>query len=210
MIYNLQRRGGHQWEHSVRIWKGLTSYFHFMKLIKWNCGPKTIDFQESSKIRVSCFFRQIKLPKKEFWIQANISESNFTFLAKTVWNQTKVFLGALARQNFVAPTRPNWFSVKVKVEGICTTADIFKFKTNFCTSILCFFFTKQRTEHIYSQKDESFLQPLRNTFTRCLTLIPSDKFWRNFLHFDTKELWTQNNRFPRVVQNSRELLLSTD
>ena len=63
---------------------------------------------------------------------------------------------------------------------------------------------------IYSQKDESFLRPLRNTFTRCLTLIPSDKFWRNFLHFDTKELWTQNNRFPRVVQNSRELLLSTD
>ena len=43
---------------------------------------------------------------------------------------------------------------------------------------------------IYSQKDESFLRPLRNTFTRCLTLIPSDKFWRNFLHFDTKELWT--------------------
>ena len=42
---------------------------------------------------------------------------------------------------------------------------------------------------IYSQKDESFLRPLRNTFTRCLTLIPSDKFWRNFLHFDTKELW---------------------
>ena len=40
---------------------------------------------------------------------------------------------------------------------------------------------------IYSQKDESFLRPLRNTFTRCLTLIPSDKFWRNFLHFDTKE-----------------------
>ena len=63
---------------------------------------------------------------------------------------------------------------------------------------------------IYSQKDESFLRPLRKTFTRCLTLIPSDKFWRNFLHFDTKELWTQNNRFPRVVQNSRELLLSTD
>ena len=63
---------------------------------------------------------------------------------------------------------------------------------------------------ICSQKDESFLRPLRNTFTRCLTLIPSDKFWRNFLHFDTKELWTQNNRFPRVVQNSRELLLSTD
>ena len=63
---------------------------------------------------------------------------------------------------------------------------------------------------IYSQKDEDFLRPLRNTFTRCLTLIPSDRFWLNFLHFDTKELWTQNNRFPRVVQNSRELLLSTD
>ena len=82
----------------------------------------------------------------------------------------------------------------------------FKAKAFAVLPIFFFFFKGQNRwpVQIYSQKDESFLRPLRNTFTRCLTLIPSDKNW----HKST--VGNQNNRFPRVVQNSRELLLSTD
>ena len=78
---------------SDKFWR---NFLHFDTKVLW--GTKTIDFQESSKIRVSCFFRQIKLPKKEFWIQASVFESNFTFQANAVWNLTKTFLSALARQ----------------------------------------------------------------------------------------------------------------
>ena len=67
----------------------LTKFLAFWHKRRW--GPKTIDFQQSFKIRLSCFFRQIKPPKKEFWIQANVFESNFTFQANAVWNQTQVF-----------------------------------------------------------------------------------------------------------------------
>ena len=35
-IYNLQKRCEHLWGRSIRIWKGLTSYFHLMKPPKWS------------------------------------------------------------------------------------------------------------------------------------------------------------------------------
>ena len=190
---------------SDKFWR---NFLHFDTKVLW--GTKTIDFQESSKIRVSCFFRQIKLPKKEFWIQANISESNFTFLANTVWNQTKVFLGALARQNFVAPTRPNWFSVKVKAGGICTTADIFKFKTNFCTSIMCFFYKAKNRTHLFSKRWKFLTTVTKHFYTLSYSNSVRQVLTKFLAFWHKSTLGNQNNRFPRVVQNSRELLLSTD
>ena len=70
------------------------------KFLPLNCGRKITDFKEWSKIRVCCFFWQIKLVKnKEFWTQSNIVETNFTFQANAVWSQGKDFSSALARQN---------------------------------------------------------------------------------------------------------------
>ena len=70
------------------------------KFLPLNCGRKITDFKEWSKIRVCCFFWQIKLGKnKEFWTQSNVVETNFTFQANAVWSQAKDFSSALARQN---------------------------------------------------------------------------------------------------------------
>ena len=141
---------------------------------KRNCGHKIIDFQKSSNICVSCFLRRIRLAKKRRLIQVNVFESNFTFQANIVQSQTKRFSGALARQNSVAPARS-----KTK-EG--------KANNSWGRYFHVFFHPK-----LFS-KGESFVATVRNTFTECLPLIPSGKFWRNFFAFSQKELWTQNNR----------------
>ena len=36
MVYNIPRACEHIWGRSIRIWKGLISYFHLMKPIKWS------------------------------------------------------------------------------------------------------------------------------------------------------------------------------
>ena len=109
-------RGTNFWHIFSKGWKFFTTvtkhFYTFLPLIPsdkfwrnfcifpWrNCGRKIRDFKEWSKIRVSCFFWQIKVGKnKEFWTQANVFESNFTFQANAVRSQTKDFSSALARR----------------------------------------------------------------------------------------------------------------
>ena len=133
---------------SDKFWR---NFLHFDTKELW--GTKTIDFQESSKIRVNCFFRQIKLPKKEFWIQANIFESNFTFQANAVWNQKKVFFGRVGARKFCRANAPKKL--------------LLDFTQHFCqhSKPTHFFFHGEPIFYIYSQKDESFLRTLRNIFT---------------------------------------------
>ena len=60
----------------------LAKFLHLSLKELWTQNKR---FQEWSKIRVSCFFWQIKVGKnKEFWSQANVFESNFTFQENAV------------------------------------------------------------------------------------------------------------------------------
>ena len=106
----------------------------------------------------------------------------------------KACLDALARQNFAAPTRPK----------------------NFCLTSHSIF-VSIRNRHISSFTGNQFftfiLKKMKVFYARYETLLHT--FTSNFVRqvlpkFLPFELWTQNNRFQGVVQNSRLLLLLTD
>ena len=84
----------------------LAKFLHLSLKELWTQNKR---FQEWSKIRVSCFFWQIKLGRnKEFWTQANVFESNFTSQANAVWSQSKLridkcpFLCFFSQKNILA------------------------------------------------------------------------------------------------------------
>ena len=153
---------------SDKFWR---NFSHFDTKELW--GTKTIDFQESSKIRVNCFFRQMKLPKKVFWIQANTCESNFTFQASAVWNHKKnCFFWARWREKILSRQRAQ------KTFAWLHTAFLSAFETDT-------FLLSRGTNflHLFSKRWKFFTHVTKHFYT-LLLLISSDKFCRNFF------LWT--------------------
>ena len=63
MMYNIPRPCEHLWGRSIRIWKGLTSYFHLTKLIKWSL--KYIKWLSSIKVVTNDDFGVI------LWVTSN-------------------------------------------------------------------------------------------------------------------------------------------
>ena len=86
-----------------------------------------------------------------------------------------MFLGAVARQNFVAPTRPNKLFWLNQVQKNISAQDYVQ-KKNYCWSVLCLFWWHQRT-------NEDFHWYRQTSFGEIST----------FCH--KKDLWTQNNNF---------------
>ena len=153
---------------------------------KRNCGHKIIDFQKSSNICVSCFLRRIRLAKKRGVNSSKCVWKQLYFSSEYCPKPNKKIFRRVGATKFCRASAPE------TKEG--------KANNSWGRYFHVFFHPK-----LFS-KGESFVATVRNTFTECLPLIPSGKFWQNFFAFSQNELWTQNNRFQWVVQNS----LSTD
>ena len=93
----------------------------------------------------------------------------------SLYAKQQMFLGAVARQNFVAPTRPNKLFWLNQVQKNISAQDYVQ-KKNYCWSVLCLFWWHQRT-------NEDFLWYRQTSFGEIST----------FCH--KKDLWTQNNNF---------------
>ena len=101
MLCNLNRRREYLWGQSIRIWKGLNSYFYLMKVIKWSLTVSEFSGYRPSKMSrmmiLESFYGQFQI---EIYLKntpQSCPPTNSPWLYKMVHGCRMSFLGRLQR-----------------------------------------------------------------------------------------------------------------